>query len=121
MSAACRHCFREVEEEDSPPSYMSILMFGSKDLLRRKMEKIEKEVGVLYGISTWCEKCRRCSIISYSLHVYFCMQEKTPLQWKNRLDYYAHMCDLAERLSGKKGLGFTVSGMGGSMPIPGPP
>jgi hypothetical protein len=115
MSTACRHCFpddddnisNQNENNNLDMTYMSSLVFGTEDKLKNMMKKIEQEEGVISGVSTWCERCKKCSIISYSLHVYMSKQSRCTDPIPSRFDYYSSMCDLAERLTGKK-LGFSV-------------
>lgn len=89
-------------------TYMSSLVFGNEKRLKDMMKKIEEEEGVIPGVSTWCERCGRCSILSYSLHVYMSKQSRCTDPIPSPFDYYSSMCDLAERLTKKK-LGFSVN------------
>lgn len=89
-------------------TYLSALSFGEFQELEKKMQNIEQNLGVIYGASTWCDRCKKCSILSYTIYVYTSKQSRSQEPLKGRLDYYAHMCDLVERLTGKTGAGFTV-------------
>lgn len=71
------------------------------------MEKIEMEEGVIEGVSTWCERCKKCSILSYSLYVYMSKQSRCTDPVLSPIDYYCRICDFAARVTGKK-LGFSV-------------
>ena len=123
MSSSCRHC---AWASCSPPddtendqggelsgasmTYMSVLTFGGAEVINAKLKKIETEMGVIGGVSTWCERCRRCSVISYASYIH--QLNSIPLGGEPpmcRLDYYGHMCHLAEMLTGEKGLGFAFS------------
>lgn len=114
MSTACRHCYPEAESLESrskdfgPITYRSVLAFGHESTLESRMGKIESELGVLHGVTTWCEKCRRCSILSYTLYVQLSMQTRVATPVEHPLDYYSRMCDLAERMTGMP-LGFCVN------------
>jgi hypothetical protein len=92
MSAACRHCF----PDEPPPSamgarknqettpwhpgdgsnalagmtYRSRLAFVTIDALSERLDSIERGLGVFNGVTTWCERCRMCSVLSYSSYLH---------------------------------------------------
>lgn len=123
MSAACRHCVAAVAAAAAPASgggggggggdccgdltYASSLVIGRKEVLLKRLEDIEANPNVMNGVKTMCENCGRCSIISYPSYLYMHQKSRCtdpPMGWQ---EYYTHMCDLAERLSGEP-VGFTV-------------
>lgn len=113
MSTACRHCIPDAPPDGSnlwpgEMTYLTSLSCGSFENLHKHMVHIEQNVGVIYGVSTWCEKCRQCSILSYTLYVHLSKQNRCQEPLKNRLDYYVHMCNLAEKLTGQRGVGFSA-------------
>lgn len=73
MSSACRHCAwnSEVSQELelAQLTYMCALEFGSIEEIEKRIREIESS-GVISGVSTWCEKCRKCSVLSYASYVH---------------------------------------------------
>ena len=115
MSIACRHCYPESGDTEprssdfGPATYRSVLALGGddEDVLESRIGKIESELGVLHGVTTWCEKWRRCSMLSYALYVHMSMQSRVSMPIEHPLDYYSRMCDFAELSTGAP-LGFCV-------------
>jgi hypothetical protein len=125
MSTACRHCFPD--GGGGGMTYMSCLMFGDEakvdacidryassrcqffvaapTVLRSPQHRvahicrIERELGVVGGVSTWCERCGKCSVLSYALYLHSHRRQQQQKQQQTgpkggapamtRLEYYA--------------------------------
>jgi hypothetical protein len=67
MSGACRHCSNEIFNllDDT---YISILCHSNNRKLEADLQDLEKVMGVIPGITVWCEKCMQVGIISYDAY-----------------------------------------------------
>lgn len=130
MSAGCRHCFPDKEGVLSPgrETYLTVLKHGSNAGLLRRLANIETAGRVIPGVTSWCEVCRRVSVISYSLYEYLYRQDvqipdagmgsrsflgdaggqQHQLSCMGIQEYYSSLCTLMdnfERESGGGGVG----------------
>lgn len=120
MSTACRHCFPDASSTwGANGAYTSVLIYGNRSgeglqvctwpahtahagrrvpsdtgRPQREIERLERTV--LPGVTAWCERCGRVSVLSYSL---FKHMSSAPDNTAMCMDYYNSMCRMGERLS----------------------
>jgi hypothetical protein len=100
MSRACRHCASETIA-GLGSTYLSILCHGTTAQLEQDLIGIENTVGVVPGVTVWCDSCTRISVISFDSYQVSLVRMDPTQEFPKLLpsEYYSKMYRFARFLN----------------------